>query len=627
MNDENLAPSLKIALKRRDGSDALELELPLDGKPRVLGRDALCDFCLDSPSLAPRHAELALTPRGLCIRDLGSVNGVQVDGRRLARREANLRPGKQVALGDFNFIVPAQAGAGGAAAPGSRNKMLVAVLLVLCLATLAAWMLKRARPRADDSTAAGPAPALNAESNAPAAHGPGEGPALNGRADGYRRAAQLMQQGQYALYASNDYLAAATLLNESVALDPRNTQALGLLRAIRGAHMQDAFAEGMECIESGDIPRARRTLERMKTMSPADGQVSEFEAYLRGEEACDKAAAFLQQARYADVLSVLDGAKVLNEYKRQDLVSLAGRQIELAGQFKQADDMFNAWHIPDAQSVCSGLAAQAGLSFSQKADLAARGNLLAQAAALDALLAQSNDVAAIEAGAALLDSPAFRKYSGASTIALARMDDLRRRLGPGREEYEQDGRKAMADAAAAKARGELYEAARLNSRALKSLLIAGFAAGSSGHDAELARLRMDIVAFTGTAFNKAYVLESRGSVRDAAALYMQILDVAPSADQYAAMARKRLKDLRALLPAEQDARAVIDRRLKSGAAVLPAQPAPAAKDQAPKGGETAPGRSAAPAQPPEQAGGRGKGSFPAGGEEVIPSREKPFSSK
>ena len=622
MNDEPQVPSLKLTLKRRDGADAIELAVPFDGKSRVVGRDPACDFHLDSPSLAPRHLELALTPKRFMLRDLGSVNGVHVDGRRLSSREVELRPGQEVVLGDFRFLVPMPPGAVIGPRPGSRNKSLLAILLVLVLVTVAAWLWKRTQ--AQESAVIAPpvhvAPVSVVSNAAVSVTNPPS--AQDRRIDDYRRAAQLMQQGQYALYSSNDYLTAARLLNESIALDSRDTQALGLLRMIQSTHMATAMTEGMECLEAGDIDRARRVLERMKIMSPADAQVAEFDGYIQGEEAYGKATNFLTQGRYNDVISTLANARMLNEYRRQALVDKARRQLDLIGRFKQADDRFNAWQLPAAQAVCANLTTQVDLSFSQKSDLDIRRQLVAQAVAWDALLRQTNDVATIEAGQILLDSQSFQQFPGAWTIAGSKMDALRKRLAPDRERYEQDGRKAMADAIAAGARGDLYEAARLNSRALRSFVISDFVTPSSDNDDELTQLRLSIAKFTGTTFNNAYVLESRGSTQDAVALYLEIVEVAPSSDPYGRKARKRLEELRVLLPAEQGARGVIDQRIKSGEAILPAQSAPA--PQAPASSSRPP---AAPAPSESKSGASVSGGRPAGAVEVIPSRETPFPKK
>jgi ABC-type multidrug transport system ATPase subunit len=50
----------------------------------LLGRTAPNDICLPHPSVSREHALLEKTPQGLLIRDRGSVNGVQVGGKRIS---------------------------------------------------------------------------------------------------------------------------------------------------------------------------------------------------------------------------------------------------------------------------------------------------------------------------------------------------------------------------------------------------------------------------------------------------------------------------------------------------------------------------------------------------------------
>lgn len=74
----------------------------LDGPRAVLGRsdDAAC--VLRDPNVSRRHAELRQDPSGQWeIVDLGSTNGVKVNGRRVT--EAPLREGDQVTVGTTTF--------------------------------------------------------------------------------------------------------------------------------------------------------------------------------------------------------------------------------------------------------------------------------------------------------------------------------------------------------------------------------------------------------------------------------------------------------------------------------------------------------------------------------------------
>jgi len=69
----------------------------LSGDRVVLGRSRDCDVVLADPNISRRHAELRPSRRGWAITDLGSTNGIKVNGRRVA--EALLGPGDRITLG------------------------------------------------------------------------------------------------------------------------------------------------------------------------------------------------------------------------------------------------------------------------------------------------------------------------------------------------------------------------------------------------------------------------------------------------------------------------------------------------------------------------------------------------
>jgi hypothetical protein len=69
----------------------------LSGDRVVIGRSRDCDVVLADPNISRRHAELRPSRRGWAIIDLGSTNGVKVNGRRVA--DALLEPGDRITLG------------------------------------------------------------------------------------------------------------------------------------------------------------------------------------------------------------------------------------------------------------------------------------------------------------------------------------------------------------------------------------------------------------------------------------------------------------------------------------------------------------------------------------------------
>ncbi len=63
----------------------------------TLGRLPACDVTLEDPSVSRRHARVDRSPDGWVIEDLGSTNGVKVNGRSVDR--APLEDGDEIELG------------------------------------------------------------------------------------------------------------------------------------------------------------------------------------------------------------------------------------------------------------------------------------------------------------------------------------------------------------------------------------------------------------------------------------------------------------------------------------------------------------------------------------------------
>ena len=106
--DSNLAPP-KPALITNEPAAAVrrlvikhphrtETEVVLKPGRFMIGRAQTADIRLRSPTVSRRHALLIDTGDSVEVLDLGSVNGVRVDGQRVA--ESTLEPGSVVTLGD-----------------------------------------------------------------------------------------------------------------------------------------------------------------------------------------------------------------------------------------------------------------------------------------------------------------------------------------------------------------------------------------------------------------------------------------------------------------------------------------------------------------------------------------------
>ncbi len=75
----------------------------LGGNRVVVGRSREADIVLADPNVSRRHAELRRDESGWQVVDLGSTNGIKVNGRRVD--QAGLSPGDQITIGvtDLTF--------------------------------------------------------------------------------------------------------------------------------------------------------------------------------------------------------------------------------------------------------------------------------------------------------------------------------------------------------------------------------------------------------------------------------------------------------------------------------------------------------------------------------------------
>jgi FHA domain-containing protein len=75
----------------------------LDGPRATIGRSKAVECVLRDPNVSRRHAELRRGESGdWTIADLGSTNGVKVNGRRVA--STRLSPGDEVTIGTTTFL-------------------------------------------------------------------------------------------------------------------------------------------------------------------------------------------------------------------------------------------------------------------------------------------------------------------------------------------------------------------------------------------------------------------------------------------------------------------------------------------------------------------------------------------
>lgn len=81
------------------GGDAI----PLLRERLSLGRRETCDICLQLPSISSEHCEFTYTNGYWFVQDLGSTNGIKVNGIRVVKRA--LTPGDEITIAKRNFRI------------------------------------------------------------------------------------------------------------------------------------------------------------------------------------------------------------------------------------------------------------------------------------------------------------------------------------------------------------------------------------------------------------------------------------------------------------------------------------------------------------------------------------------
>lgn len=80
-----------------DQSATIYLHRPIT----LVGRHEECDITLESRKISRKHCLIAVLPGQLIVRDLGSTNGILVNGKKVL--ETRLLPGDELEMGGATF--------------------------------------------------------------------------------------------------------------------------------------------------------------------------------------------------------------------------------------------------------------------------------------------------------------------------------------------------------------------------------------------------------------------------------------------------------------------------------------------------------------------------------------------
>src|SRR5262249_27241141 len=94
-----MGESMPAQLQAISGGSSILLDKPI----LLFGRDPECDIQLESPKIFRRHCFLAPVAESLIVRDLGSTNGIRINGVRVL--EGYLKGGDELTIGNQRYQV------------------------------------------------------------------------------------------------------------------------------------------------------------------------------------------------------------------------------------------------------------------------------------------------------------------------------------------------------------------------------------------------------------------------------------------------------------------------------------------------------------------------------------------
>jgi hypothetical protein len=83
-------------------------DIPVDREMLVVGRHPQCDARIDSIRVSRRHCCMTQKNGELMVRDLGSTNGIRINGQRV--ESGRLRPGDELSIAHIRFRLDTGAG-------------------------------------------------------------------------------------------------------------------------------------------------------------------------------------------------------------------------------------------------------------------------------------------------------------------------------------------------------------------------------------------------------------------------------------------------------------------------------------------------------------------------------------
>ena len=91
-------PKKDVAMLLIHEGNSPKTQWPLTKEINIIGREPDSDIQIDDRQVSRQHAEIALTPRGYTLRDLGSKNGTFLNGQAISQQPQPIRNGDEIGI-------------------------------------------------------------------------------------------------------------------------------------------------------------------------------------------------------------------------------------------------------------------------------------------------------------------------------------------------------------------------------------------------------------------------------------------------------------------------------------------------------------------------------------------------
>jgi pSer/pThr/pTyr-binding forkhead associated (FHA) protein/tetratricopeptide (TPR) repeat protein len=297
-----------------------EFVLPTDRSAR-LGRSDEVDCPINHRSVSREHAEIKREGEEFVIEDLGSANGVTVNGRTV--KQCELRSGdiielgqvvfRYVGAGEHYFFDAGEASRyrGGTGGKKAANMRLAVLLGAVTLAAVVFILLPTPETQEDVGDAAAAADATHASTGA----------ASGLVDDGYDKAVLACRSasaaGRFAEAAAHASLALKVRPGAAEATDCK-------LRADAQSVEEQTYVRGKDALQKGDFETAYQEFERLPELS-----------LFRARPEVAQAASSLARSRLNDARGLLPSNRGDAARLAQSVVGLAGAPPESVAQAEQ----------------------------------------------------------------------------------------------------------------------------------------------------------------------------------------------------------------------------------------------------------------------------------------------------